>query len=127
MEKTIIFTQNAPAPIGPYSQAVRAGNTLYVSGQIAINPTSGEIETQETGEQTKLVMKNLDAILQQAGLTFNHVVKVTIFCIDLAEFKVINEIYGTYFGENPPARETVQVSALPKGARVEISVVAVYP
>lgn len=127
MEKTPIITQNAPAPIGPYSQAVRAGNTLYVSGQVAINPATGNIETNETGEQTQLVMKHLEAILQQAGLNFSHVVKSTIYCIDLGEFKAINEIYGGYFTTDPPARETVQVSALPKGARVEISVIAVYP
>ena len=124
--KKIIFTENAPAPIGPYSQAVLSGNTLYVSGQIPLNPKSGELVMNSIEEQTKQVMENLKAVLSEAGMSFDNVVKATIFITDMNDFSKINGIYGSYFSEeNAPARETVQVSRLPKDVNVEISVIAV--
>ncbi|MBV8254473.1 MAG: RidA family protein [Chitinophaga sp.] len=125
MEKQIINTQNAPAPIGPYNQAIKAGNTLYVSGQIALNPATGEIVKSGVVDETHLVMKNLQAVLTEAGMSFSDIVKSTIFITDMNAFAQINEVYGSYFTGNYPARETVQVSALPKGVNVEISVIAV--
>lgn len=125
MSKQIIYTDSAPKPIGPYSQAVRAGNTLYVSGAIALVPATGEQISGDIRKETTQVMENLRAILNAAGMSFGNVVKVTIFCADLNDFAAINEVYGTYFTVNPPARETVQVSRLPKDARVEISLIAV--
>ncbi|RAJ85684.1 2-iminobutanoate/2-iminopropanoate deaminase [Chitinophaga dinghuensis] len=125
MEKQIINTQNAPAPIGPYNQAIKAGNTLYISGQIALNPATGELVKSGVVDETHLVMKNLQAILTEAGMSFNDVVKSTIFITDMNTFAQINEVYGSYFTGTYPARETVQVSALPKGVNVEISVIAV--
>ncbi len=125
MEKQIILTNEAPQPIGPYSQAVLMGNTLYVSGQIALNPQTGIMEQADIKSETQRVMENLKAVLAAAGYAFEHVAKCTIYCTSLGDFAAINEMYGSYFPSNPPARETVQVSALPKGARVEISVVAV--
>ena len=125
MSKQIIYTDSAPKPIGPYSQAVKAGNTLYVSGAIALVPSTGVQITGDIRLETRQVMENLQAILSAAGMTFQQVVKVTIFCADLNDFAAINEIYGTYFTVNPPARETVQVARLPKDARVEISLIAV--
>jgi 2-iminobutanoate/2-iminopropanoate deaminase len=125
MQKQIILTDSAPKPIGPYSQAVLAGNTLYVSGQIALNPATGLMEQSDIETETHQVMKNMIAILKQAGFDLSQVVKVTIFCTDLNNFAAINGVYGGYFKQDPPARETVQVSRLPKDARVEISVIAV--
>ena len=124
MSKTIITTGNAPAPIGPYSQAVQSGNLLFISGQICIDPATGELKNKDIREETQQVMKNLSAILQQAGLAFNRVVKTTIFITDMNQFGAINEVYGKYFESDFPARETVQVSALPKFVNVEISMIA---
>lgn len=124
--KKIIFTENAPAPIGPYSQAVLSGNTLCVSGQIPLNPKSGELVMNSIEEQTKQVMENLKAVLSEAGMSFDNVVKATIFITDMNDFSKINSVYGSYFSEeNAPARETVQVSRLPKDVNVEISVISV--
>ena len=124
--KKIIKTENAPAPIGPYNQAVIAGNTLYVSGQIAIIPETGELLKGPIEEETELVMQHLKAILQTAGADFSHVVKSTIFVKDMGQFSQINGVYGTYFQpETAPARETVEVANLPKYVNVEISVIAV--
>lgn len=125
MNKTIIESAKAPAPIGPYSQAVQAGNTLYVSGQIAIDQATGQLLTQEIKAETHQVMKNLSYILSEAGYDFSHIVKCSIFVKDLGNFAAINEVYGTYFTSNPPARETVEVSRLPKDVNVEISCIAV--
>lgn len=124
--KKIIFTEKAPAPIGPYSQAVLSGNTLYVSGQIPLNPESGELVMNSIEDQTQQVMENLNAVLSEAGMSFENVVKATIFITDMNDFTKINGVYGSYFSEeNAPARETVQVSRLPKDVNVEISVIAV--
>ncbi|SDD39315.1 RidA family protein [Pedobacter soli] len=123
--KQIIKTTNAPAPIGPYSQAVQAGNFLFVSGQVAINPENGELNIGNIEEETHQVMRNLKAVLLEAGLNFDHVVKSTIFLSDMGTFAQVNEIYGQYFSANFPARETVQVSVLPKNVNVEISVIAI--
>ncbi|CAM3308985.1 Translation initiation inhibitor [Flavobacterium longum] len=124
--KQIIFTDKAPAPIGPYSQAVLSGNTLYTSGQIAINPTNGELVLDNIEAETKQVMENMKAVLAAADMTFDHVVKTTIFITDMNDFARINAVYGSYFTEsNAPARETVQVSVLPKQVNVEISMTAV--
>lgn len=123
----IVFTENAPAPIGPYSQAVWNGNTLFVSGQIAIDVKSGKIIGQNgesIEEETHKVMHNMKQILEAAGLSFSDVVKCGIFVKDMNDFQAINAAYGEYFKENPPARETVEVSRLPKDVRVEISCVA---
>jgi len=123
--KKIITTTNAPAPIGPYSQAVQAGNFLFVSGQVAINPENGELNIGNIEEETHQVMRNLKAVLLEAGLTFDNVVKSTIFLSDMGTFSQVNEIYGQYFSADFPARETVQVSVLPKNVNVEISVIAI--
>jgi 2-iminobutanoate/2-iminopropanoate deaminase len=123
--KTIINTSNAPAPIGPYSQAVKAGNFLFVSGQIALDPKTGELVVGDIPSETKLVMENLKAILTEAGTDFTSVAKTTIFLKDMGNFATVNEIYGSYFTDNFPARETVQAAALPKNVNVEISVIAV--
>ncbi len=123
--KKIIRTNNAPAPIGPYNQAVMAGNFLFVSGQIAIDPATGNLVTGDIQTETRLVMENISAILAEAGLGFSNIVKTTIFLMDMGQFAQVNEIYGTYFTTDAPARETVQVSGLPKGVNVEISVIAV--
>ncbi|MFC4212101.1 RidA family protein [Pedobacter lithocola] len=123
--KKIITTSNAPAPIGPYSQAVQAGNFLFVSGQVAINPESGELNINNIDDETHQVMRNLKAVLLEAGLTFDNVVKSTIFLTDMGTFAQVNEIYGQYFTADFPARETVQVSVLPKNVNVEISVIAI--
>ena len=124
MKKTVI-SDKAPAPIGPYSQAVQAGNTLYVSGQIAINQATGQLVTDDITAETNQVMQNLKHILAEAGGGFSNVVKCTIFVKDLAHFGRINEVYGSYFDAYPPARETVEVSRLPKDVNVEISCIAV--
>ena len=124
--KKIIFTEKAPAPIGPYNQAVLVGNTLYTSGQIAINPTTNELVLDTIEKETKLVMENLKAVLEAAEMTFENVVKVSIFTSDMGNFANINSIYGSYFNESTaPARETVQVACLPKNVNLEISVIAV--
>jgi 2-iminobutanoate/2-iminopropanoate deaminase len=122
--KKIIHSSNAPAPIGPYSQAVQAGNFLYVSGQIAINPSDGSLVTVNILKEATQVMENISAILKEAGYDFKDIVKTTIFLTDMNNFQSVNEVYGNYFQNNFPARETVQVSALPKGVNVEISVTA---
>ncbi|OIV39576.1 Rid family detoxifying hydrolase [Flavobacterium johnsoniae] len=124
--KKIIFTEKAPAPIGPYNQAVLSGNTLYASGQIAINPASGELIIDNINNETTQVMENIAAILEAADMTFENVVKATIFIMDMNNFGAINTIYGSYFDEKTaPARETVQVACLPKNVNVEISIIAV--
>lgn len=125
MEKKIINTTNAPAPIGPYNQAIVVNNTMYISGQICIDPTTGNLKNKDIQEETHQVMQNLKNILQDAGMTFNNVVKTTIFLTDMHRFGEVNEIYGKYFDSDFPARETVQVSALPKFVNVEISMIAV--
>jgi 2-iminobutanoate/2-iminopropanoate deaminase len=125
MEKKIITSSNAPAPIGPYSHANLIGNTLYVSGQVAKDAQTGEMIQTDIKAETRKVMQNMQAILTEAGMDFSHVVKATIYCTDLGNFAAINEMYGSFFSENYPARETVQVVKLPLGANVEISVVAV--
>ena len=125
MSKQIINSVDAPAPIGPYSQAVKHGNTLYISGQIALDAKTGNLVGGDIKAETHQVMKNLKAILSAAGLDFTHVVKSSIFVKDLGDFAAINETYGEYFKSNPPARETVEVSRLPKDVRVEISCIAV--
>ncbi|MCF1753147.1 RidA family protein [Mariniradius sediminis] len=125
MMKEIIFSKEAPAPIGPYSQAVKAGNTLYVSGQIALDPATGELINENITEETHAVMKNLEAVLRAAGYGFGNVVKCSIFIKNMDQFATINEAYGQYFKTNPPARETVEVSRLPKNVNVEISCIAV--
>ncbi|MCH6236061.1 MULTISPECIES: RidA family protein [Cyclobacteriaceae] len=125
MSKEIIFSSDAPAPIGPYSQAVKTGNTLYLSGQIALDPVTGELINENITEETHAVMKNMDAVLRAGGFTFADVVKCTIFIRDMGQFATINEAYGQYFKTNPPARETVEVSKLPKNVNVEISCIAV--
>jgi 2-iminobutanoate/2-iminopropanoate deaminase len=122
--KTIINTKEAPAPIGPYSQAVKAGNMLFVSGQIAIQPSSGEILTSTIEEETHQVMKNIGAILKEAGANYADIVKTGIFLRDMNDFAKVNTVYGTYFTADFPARETVEVSRLPKDVNVEISVIA---
>ncbi|MFB9056583.1 RidA family protein [Mariniflexile ostreae] len=124
--KKIIHTTKAPAPIGPYSQAILTGNMLYTSGQIAINPDTGELVLSTIQEETHQVMKNIQAILQAAGMAFDHVIKTSIFIKDMNDFSEINTVYGSYFNEpTAPARETVQVARLPKDVNVEISVIAV--
>ena len=123
--KKIISTTEAPAAVGPYSQAVRAGSTIYCAGQIPLDPKTGQIVSPDITEQTRRVLDNVSAVLRPEGLTFEHFVKTTIFLIDLADFQTVNEIYASYFKKEPPARSTVQVAALPKGARVEIEVIAV--
>ena len=125
MEKKIITTKSAPAPIGPYNQAILVNETLYISGQVCIDPSSGNLKNKDLQEETHQVMQNLKAILQEAGMNFNNVVKTTIFLTDMNRFSEVNEIYGKYFEGGFPARETVQVSALPKFVNVEISMIAV--
>ena len=122
--KKIINTKNAPAPIGPYSQAILSGNTLYVSGNIAINPETGNLETGDIKSETQRVMQNIKAILTEAEMDFSNVVKTSIFLKDMNDFAFVNEVYGTYFVSDFPARETVQVARLPKDVNVEISVIA---
>ena len=124
MEKVIIKTPNAPSPIGPYNQAVHTGNLLFISGQICIDPATGNLKNKDVQQETDQVMHNLKAILVAAGLDFNHVIKTTIFITDMNRFAEINEVYGKFFNEDYPARETVQVSALPKFVNVEISMIA---
>lgn len=124
MNKTIINTPGAPAPIGPYNQAILTGNMLFISGQVCIDPTTGELRNKDIQEETHQVMQNLKAVLHAAGMDFNNVIKTTIFITDMNRFSEVNEVYGRYFEGEFPARETVQVSALPKFVNVEISMVA---
>ena len=125
MNKTIIQTKGAPEPIGPYSQAVLTDSTLYISGQICLDPETGELKNADIQEETHRCMQNLKAVLQAAGMDFRNVVKTNIFLTDMASFSAMNEVYGRYFDGDFPARETVQVSALPKMVNVEISMIAV--
>ncbi|MEQ1675317.1 MAG: RidA family protein [Chitinophagaceae bacterium] len=125
MSKTIITTPNAPAPIGPYNQAILTGNQLFISGQVCIDPATGDLKNKDIQEETHQVMHNLKAILQEAGMDFGNVVKTTIFITDMNQFGEVNQVYGKYFESDFPARETVQVSALPKFVNVEISMIAV--
>lgn len=125
MKKTIVKTSKAPSPIGPYSQAVVAGNLLFISGQIAIDPSTNELIEGTIEDETHRVMKNLEAVLQQAGSDFRQVVKTTIFLKDMDMFADVNKVYGSYFTDNYPARETVAVKGLPKNVNVEISMIAI--
>lgn len=124
MAKEIINTEKAPAPIGPYNQAVKTGNMLFISGQIAMIPETGELQMENITDETYLVMKNLQAILTEAGADFGNVVKTTIFLSDMSLFAAVNEVYGQYFTSDYPARETVAVKGLPKNVNVEISMIA---
>ena len=123
--KKIISTAEAPAAVGPYSQAIRIGNFVFCSGQIPLDPKTGEIVPGDVNAQTKRVMENIAAVLRAEGLNFGNIIKTTIFLTNLADFQTVNELYGSYFNQAPPARSTVQVAALPKGARVEIETIAV--
>ncbi len=125
MSKTVVYSTNAPEPIGPYSQAIQTGDMLFISGQIAIQRSSGNILTATIEEETTQVMANLGEILKAAGMDFSNVVKTSIFLNDMNNFPKVNGIYGNYFQGNPPARETVEVSRLPKDVNVEISCIAV--
>lgn len=125
MSKNVVYSGSAPEPIGPYSQAIQAGNMLFVSGQIAIQKSSGKLITDDIESETAQVMKNIADILTAAGFDFQHVVKSTIFLQDFNDFAKVNEVYGRSFPNNPPARETVEVSRLPKDVNIEISCIAV--
>ena len=125
ISKTVIMTDNAPKPIGPYSQAISAGDFIFVSGQIGINPSTGELAAGDIKTEAKQVMENIGAVLKAAGSDYSSIVKTTIYLKDMNDFKSVNEIYSEYFKGEYPARETVGVASLPKNARVEISVVAV--
>ena len=122
--KQIIKTDKAPAPIGPYNQAILSNGTLYISGQIAIVPATGNLLLEDVETETHQVMKNLQAILAEANMSFQNVIKTSIFLMDMGSFAKVNEVYGSYFTDNFPARETVQVSCLPKNVNVEISMIA---
>jgi 2-iminobutanoate/2-iminopropanoate deaminase len=124
MKKVVIHTADAPAPIGPYNQAILSGDLLFVSGQICIDPATGELDNKDVQTETRRCMSNLKAILTAAGMDFSNVVKTSIFITDMKQFAAINEVYGEFFSEEFPARETVQVAALPKFVNVEISVIA---
>ncbi len=123
--RTIIKTPRAPAAIGPYSQAVLVGDTLYCSGQIAIDPKTGSLITESIERETEQVLENLGAVLRAAGMDYKDVVRCTVYLVDINDYAQVNEVYARYFNESPPAREAVQVAALPRGARVEISCIAV--
>lgn len=123
--KEIIESSNAPAPIGPYSQAVKAGNTYYLSGQIAIDPATGEMNMANLETETHQVMKNIGAILTDEGMDYSNIIKSSIFLQNMGDFAEVNKIYGSYFSSDFPARETVEVAGLPKGVNVEISVIAI--
>lgn len=122
--KKVILTNSAPAPIGPYSQAIEVGNLVFCSGQIPLDPATNQVFTGDVKGQAELVMKNIEAVLTGAGLTFKNVVKTTIYLTNMADFQNVNEVYGRFFPEQPPARSTVAVAALPKGVNVEIEVTA---
>jgi 2-iminobutanoate/2-iminopropanoate deaminase len=124
MDKRVINTTNAPAPIGPYNQAIITNNMIFISGQVAINPTTNELVVGDIATETHQVMRNLFEILQEAGINFNHAIKTTIFLKDMSLFSQVNEVYGSYFSGDYPARETVAVKGLPKDVNVEISMIA---
>lgn len=124
MNKEVIKTDKAPAPIGPYNQAIKTGDLLFISGQIAIDPSTNELLEGDIKQETNQVMKNLQAILEEGGCGFSNVVKTTIFLSDMSLFPTVNEVYGSYFESDFPARETVAVKGLPKGVNVEISMIA---
>jgi 2-iminobutanoate/2-iminopropanoate deaminase len=126
MAKQVILTPSAPAPVGPYSQAIRAGNLVFVAGQIPVDAATNTMP-QGIGDQTRVVLGNLQAVLEAAGASLADVVKTTVYMKDLGEFVAMNQVYAAFFKESPPARATVEVSALPKGARVEIEAIAVVP
>ena len=123
-EKTVIKTSEAPAAIGPYSQAIMVGNALYCSGQIALDPATGKMVTENIQAETRQVLKNLGAVLRAAGMNYSNVVQATVYLADLNDYKTMNEIYAEFFKENPPARAAVQVARLPRDARVEIACIA---
>ena len=125
--KKIISTSEAPAAVGPYSQAIRIGNFVFCSGQIPLDPKTGEIVPGDVNAQTKRVMENIAAVLRAEGLNFGNIIKTTIFLTNLVDFQTVNELYGSYFKSDPPARSTIQVAALPKGAAIEIEVIAAAP
>jgi 2-iminobutanoate/2-iminopropanoate deaminase len=125
MAKEVVYSANAPEPIGPYSQAIKSGNMLFLSGQVAIQKSTGHLITSNITDETTQVMQNLEYVLKAAGYDFSHIVKTTIFLKDMNDFPKVNEVYGTYFNSEPPARETVQVARLPKDVNVEISCIAV--
>lgn len=125
--KKVFETKNAPAPIGPYSQAVEAGGFLFCSGQIPLDPANGQVLTGSVGEQAELAMKNVGAVLKEAGLDYSNIVKTTIFLTNMGDFPQVNEVYGKYFKSEPPARSTVAVAGLPRGVNVEIEVTARRP
>jgi 2-iminobutanoate/2-iminopropanoate deaminase len=122
--KRAVSTNDAPAAIGPYSQAIRSGPMLFCAGQIPLDPKTGQIVTGDVSDQTRRVLENVRAVLGAAGLGFGDIVKTTIFLTDMNDFQTVNEVYASYFRENPPARSTVGVASLPKGAKVEIEVIA---
>jgi 2-iminobutanoate/2-iminopropanoate deaminase len=122
--KHIIHSDNAPAAVGPYSQAIRAGNMVYTAGQVALDPATGELVEGDITAQTERVMQNLQAVLTAAGSSFDNVVKATVFLADIQDYAGMNAVYGRYMGQNPPARSAFQVGALPRGARVEIEMIA---
>ena len=124
MKREIIATDKAPATIGPYSQAVKVGNFIFVSGQIPIDPKTGKIVGNDIMAQTKRVLENIKAVLEAAGANLTNVVKTTVYLVDMGDFNAMNEIYATYFSEKPPARSTVEVSKLPKGSKIEVDVIA---
>ncbi|MDT8318587.1 MAG: RidA family protein [bacterium] len=124
MKKTIVNTEDAPAAIGPYSQAIKAAGLVFISGQIPLDPASGEVAGDSIEVQTERVIKNLEAVLKAAGSDFGKVIKTTIYLTDLNDFAAVNGIYGNYFNDSPPARATVEVSGLPKGVKVEIDAIA---
>ena len=126
MPKKIVMTAQAPKPIGPYSQAVISGGLLFASGQIALDPETGEIVAGDVVAQTEQVMKNLMAVLKEAKIGPEHVVKTTVFLLDMADFPKMNEVYARYLGKEPPARTTIQAAGLPRGVKVEIDVIAAY-
>jgi 2-iminobutanoate/2-iminopropanoate deaminase len=125
MTKQVITTADAPAAIGPYSQAIRVGNLVFTSGQIPLHPQTGDIVGETAAEQARQVLQNLQAVLQAAGASMQNVVKTTIFLTDLSQFAAVNAVYAEFFPENPPARSTVQVAALPRGVQVEIEAIAI--
>ena len=124
--KTIINSDHAPKPVGPYSQAVRAGNTLYISGQVAIDPISNTIIKSNIEDETTQIMKNIENILNEAGLIFDNVVRTKIYLTNMNDFSAVNNVYGSYFKSNPPARTTIEVSGLPLGVNVEIDMIAIF-
>jgi 2-iminobutanoate/2-iminopropanoate deaminase len=125
MEKKVVFTEKAPKPIGPYSQAIIAGNLIFIAGQIPIDPATNQVVQGDIKEQTRRVLENLRAILESVGATFDDVVKVTIYMKDLNEFSAMNEVYSEYFKNSPPARTTVEVSRLPRDVKIEIDLIAI--